>query len=802
MFKHFCRIGWRNIIRHPFYAMVSIAGLSVGIAFTLVIMAFVWNEWQVNSQLKNSTRQYIIQSKWKDANQGFELATFGPLAKALRENYPGLVANYYRFDGVTTIVSRQDKSFREKLQIGDSTLLSMYGFQLLHGDEATALHDPFSVVITTEIAQKYFGKTAVVGETITIENFAGSKHDFIVKGVLNKYGRNTVTRLTDDGNNQVFLPLTALPFFGRNMDWNNPFIVGMVELQPGIQPAQLLQPMAHLLKQNVSPQLAQGVTPYLTTLNNFYFSFNNGLIKKMLYALSGIACFILLMAIINFINMSVSRSSARMREIGVRKVLGSLKGQLTIQFLAESILLVSLSTILALFLYALTADLFTHILGKELPALHEFPLYFIGVMLVLILFVGLLAGVYPAFRLSSLPSVDSLKGKLQSVKENSWFRRSLVAFQFATAIIVFSGATIIARQVNYFFSRELGYNKDYVVSAQLPRNWSPEGVRRMETVRRDFTALPQVANATLSYEIPDGANIGNITFHKPDANAAASISSLVLTTDEYYAGAYNIPVVAGEFYSLPGNYTDSTKIVINETLALALGWSDAKQAVGKQAALQDGGGFAYTIAGVVKDYHFGSMQTAISPMAFLHVTTTNRYRYMSFRLRPGNMADVLAALQKQWAAAMPGAPFEYKFMDETLQFVYRSEIQLKQASYTATVLAIIIVLLGILGLVSLSIQKRTKEIGIRKVLGSSIQNIIMLFLKDFAPLMLIAALVACPVAWLLMKQWLSDYAYRVDITAAPFTLAIVALACLTGALILIQTIKAALVNPVKSLRTE
>ncbi len=801
MLKNYCRIGWRNIIRHPFYSLVSIAGLSAGIAFTLVIMAFVWNEWQVNSQLKNSDRQYIIQSKWKDANQGFELATFGPLAKALRENYPGLVANYYRFDGVTTTVSRQDKSFREKLQIGDTTLLSMYGFQLLHGDEATALHDPFSVVITTEIAQKYFGKTAVVGETIAIENFSGSRHDFIVKGVLKKYGKNTVTRLTDDGNNQVFLPLTALPFFGRNMDWNNPFIVGMVELQPGVKPAQLQQPIGHLLKQNLSPQLVESVKPYLTTVSDFYLSFNNGLIKKMLYALSGIACFILLMAIINFINMSVSRSSARMREIGVRKVLGGLKRQLIIQFLVESILLVSFSTLLALILYALTADLFTHILGKELPALHEFPLYFIGVIVVLILCIGLLAGTYPAFRLSSLPSVDSLKGKLQSVKENIWFRKSLVAFQFATAIIVFSGAMIIARQVNYFFSHELGYNKDYMVSAQLPRNWSPEGVRRMETVRRDFTALPQVAQATLSYEIPDGANIGSITFHKPGANAAASISSLVLTTDEYYAAAYHIPVVAGEFYSLPGNYTDSSKIVINETLAKALGWPDAKEAVGKQAVLQEGG-YPYTIAGVVRDYHFGSMQAAIAPMAFLHVGTTNRYRYMTFRLRPGNMAVALEALQKQWAAAMPGAPFEYKFMDETLQFVYRSEIQLKQASYTATVLAVIIVLLGILGLVSLSIQKRTKEIGIRKVLGSSTQNIIMLFLKDFGPVMLIAALVACPVAWLLMKQWLSDYAYRVNITAAPFMLAIIALACLTGALILLQTIKAAMASPVKSLRAE
>lgn len=801
MLKNYCKIGWRNIIRHPFYSLVNIAGLSAGIAFTIIIAAFVWNELQVNSQLKNVGRQYIIQSKWKDANQGFDLATFGPLAKALRENYPHLVAGYYRYDGVTSNVSKNNKSFREKLQIGDTTLLSMYGFTLLHGSAATALRDPFSVVVTTEIAQKYFGRTDVVGETIAIENFSGSKHDFIIKGVLMPYGRNTVTRLTDDANNQLFIPLADLSFFGRNMDWNNPFIVGMVELQPGVTPAQLLQPMALLLKQNLPPQLAESVTPYLMTVKDFYLSYNNGLVRKMLYALAGIALFILLMAIINFVNMSVSRSSARMREIGVRKVLGGMKIQLITQFLVESIILVFFATLLAVFLYALTKDIFSHILGKKLPALQEFPLYFIGVLALLITTIGLLAGIYPAFRLSSLPSVDSLKGKLHTVKENVWFRKSLVGFQFATAIIVFTGAIIIARQVSYFFSQELGYDKDYIVSAQLPRNWSPEGVRKMETVRRGFAAMPQVAQATFSYEIPDGANIGTITFHKPGANAAAAVSSLVLSTDEYYAGAYNIPVVAGAFYNPPGGYTDSSKIVINETLAKTLGWPDAKEAVGKQAVLQDGG-FPYTIAGVVKDFHFGSMQAAIQPMTFIHVGTTNRYRYMTFRLRPGNVATAMEALQKQWAAAMPGAPFEYKFMDDTLHFVYRSEIQLKQASYTATALAVIIVLLGILGLVSLSIQKRTKEIGIRKVLGSSTGGIIMLFLRDFLPVMLLAALVACPVAWLIMKQWLSDYAYRIPITAQPFALAILALGGITGLLILFQTIKAALDNPVKSLRTE
>lgn len=800
MLKNYCKTGWRNIIRHPFYSLINMAGLSVGIAFTIIIAAFVWNELGVNDQLKNASRQYIIQSRLKDPNQGYEHAAFGMLAKALRENYPNLVANYYRFDDVTSNVSKNNKSFREKLQIGDSTLLGMYGFKLLHGNEANALTEPFSVVVTPAIAQKYFGKTDVVGEIITVENFSGAKHDFIIRGVLAKTDKNSITEVTDDSNSQLFIPASNLAWFGRNMNWNT-WVVQFVELQEGVKPAQLQQPIAHLLQQNVAPQLAENVAPYLNTLKDFYLGFNNGLIKKMLYALSGIALFILLMAIINFVNMSIGRSSSRMREIGVRKVMGGMKAQLIVQFLVESIILVFLASLLALFLYALTQDLFSRMLGKELPALHEFPLYFVGFFIGLIIIIGVFAGIYPAFRLSSLPSVESLKGKLQSVKEKLIFRKTLGAFQFAIAIIVLTGALIISSQINYFFSRELGYDKDYIVSAQLPRNWTPEGVRRMEMVRRGFAAMPGVANVTLSFEIPDGGSIGSMALFKQGGNTTTAIPSSVLTTDEYYAGTYNIPMAAGEFYSAPGNFSDSSKIVINEAMAKALGWSNAQEAIGKQLMVSEGAP-AYTVAGVIKDFHLGSMQAAIQPMSFLHVGTTNTYRYLTFRLRSGNMAGAIEALRKKWAVLLPGTPFEYKFMDDTLQYVYRSEIQLSQAAYTATVLAVIIVLLGILGLVSLSIQKRTKEIGIRKILGSSTRGIITLFLRDFLPLLCVAALVACPLAWLLMKRWLSDYAYRIDITAWPFVVAVLALGSVTVLLILLQTIKAALNNPVKSLRTE
>jgi putative ABC transport system permease protein len=802
MIKNYFKIAWRNIIKSRFYSSVNIIGLSTGIAFTLLVGASVWSELQVNTNLKNADRQYIIQSKWKDNNQGLELTTLGPLAKALRENYPGLVANYYRWDGVTSNISKGDKSFREGLQICDTTMLNMYGFSLVHGDPKTAFDGPFSVVITTGKALKYFGKTDVVGQTLTIENFSGSKHDFMITGVLKKPSKNSVTYVNDENNNQFFISSNNLGYFGRNMDWPNQYIVGYIELQKGVSPKDLEMPMQFLVKRNAPPQIAAGMTPYLVSLKDYYLSANNGLVKKMLYALSAIALFILMMAIINFINMSVSRSATRMREIGIRKVLGGLKKQLIGQFLIESVIIVFLATIFAFMIYLLTGDLFSNILGKDIPSLRDFPLYFIAFPVLLILIIGFIAGIYPAFILSSLKSVESLKGKLSSIKENVFLRKSLVAFQFGTATIAFIGAIIISAQINLFFSKDLGFNKDYIITAQLPRNWTPEGVRKMEDLRKQFAVMPQVSNVTLSYEVPDGNSGGSTSLYKTGGDSTTAITSQLLMTDEYYASTFGIPMKSGLFFSSPSAFTDSFTLVINEAQARGFGWKNPQDAIGKQVKFQGGGGQNFTIAGVTKDFHFGSMQNAIQPVTFLHVSLTNVFRNLSFKLKSGDIGNSIAALQKKWSALLPGIPFEYTFMDDTLAKLYRSEIQLKKASYTATVLAVIIVLLGVLGLISLSVQKRTKEIGIRKVLGSSVAGIMSLFIKEFMIVIFIAAIVACPLAYIIMHNWLKAYAYRIDITAQPFLLSVFILGFITALLICIQTIKAATSNPVQSLRTE
>jgi ABC-type antimicrobial peptide transport system permease subunit len=801
MIRNYFKIAWRNIRKSPVFSSINILGLSAGISFFLLISAYVWNELRVNKNLLHADRQYILQSKWKDPNLGLELTSLGPLAKALKENYPGLVANYFRWDGITSNVSKGDKSFREGLQLIDSTMFSMYGFKLLHGDPATALDGPYSLVITEDKAKKYFGRSDVVGETLSIENYVGSKHDFMITGVMEKPFRNSITFITEENDNQFYISSNNIAYFGRSMAWNNVYIVGYIELQKGISPGDLEAPMKQLIRDHAPPQFAEALTPYIVSLKDYYLSADNGLIRKMLFAMSAIAFFILLMAIVNFINISISRSSTRMREIGVRKVMGSLKRQLMIQFLAESIILVSFATVIALGIYSVARGVFSSMMGKNIPSLGEFPLYFIVFPLALIFLVGIVAGIYPAFVLSSLKAVESLKGKLTSVKENIWIRKSLVAFQFGTALIVFISAIIISAQTRLFFGTSLGFNKDYIVSAQLPRNWTPEGVRKAENLRQQFAMMQELSAVTLSYEVPDGNGSGNTSLYRAGADSTTAVTASMMMTDEYYSNTYDIPMAAGEFYSKPGAFTDSSKLVINETQAKALGWKDPAQAVGKQVRFP-ANDFLFTIAGVTKDFHFGSMQKTIQPITFLHVGVTNVYRMLSFKLKPGNIGSSIAALQKKWSALLPGTPFEYTFMDEKLEKIYRSELQLKKASYTASFLSLVIVLLGVIGLIALSIQRRTKEIGIRKVLGSSVKGIIALFLKDFLLVVLIAGMVACPVAYLLMKQWLNDYVYRVDITAVPFVIAMVVLAAVTALLIVIQTIRTAIASPVKSLRTE
>jgi putative ABC transport system permease protein len=800
MLKNYILIAWRNILKNPFYSLVNIVGLFIGIVFTLLIGAYIYGELSVNLKLKHSKNQYLLTSIWKDPNMGPNLTCLGPIAKRLKEDYPSLVANYYRWDGIGEVITKGDKNFRENIQIGDTTFLSMYGFNLIYGDSKTALKEPFSVIITNHIAQKYFGKTEVVGQTLKIQSNTGEKKDFKITGVLGEFPLNSVTSIDATYVNDILIPINTISYFKRQIDsWNVNIIPSYIELKEGVDPKSLAEPIRKLIRQNTSSIVYSNLQVKLVPLNTYYLTMNNGLVKRMLFTLSLIGLFILLMALINFININITRSTSRMKEIGIRKVLGGIKKELILQFMVESLLMVFLATLFALFAYPLLKPIFEGLVGKEIPTFSSFPLCFILIPIVFVTVTGILAGFYPSLVLSSFKSVDSLKGKLSSSVENIILRQGLVCFQLCIAIIILIFAGIITDQVSFFFSQQLGYSKEYVITSQVPRDWSKKGVVKMESIRREFSLMPQIENVTLSYEIPNGNLGGPPPVYKLGGDSTKGVSMLSINTDQNYLDTYKIKLKSGSFFDPKGQ--DSNKVILNEMAIHSLGWKNEEEAIGQQLRISKDPSI-FTIKGVTEDFHVNNMNQKIAPLLFFNVNFSLGYRYLSFKIKPGDIVSTIDAIQKKWDTLLPGSSFEYSFMDDILRSLYASELQLRKATYTATVIAILITLLGILGLVSLSIQKRMKEIGIRKVLGASISTILNLFIKDFLVLIGIASLISIPISYLISEAWLNSYAYRIPITPYPFLVSIISLALMTLLLIGLHSLKAAFTNPIKSLQTE
>jgi putative ABC transport system permease protein len=801
MLQNYLKIAVRNLQKRAFYSFLNIAGLAVGITFALLIGSYVWGEFQVNRTLRHAGQQYILLSHWKNPNMGQEITTLAPLAKRLKEEYPTLIANYYRWDGLTSVISNGNKRFREGIQLGDNTLLSMYGFETLHGNAQAALERPFSVVISAEKALIYFGRTDVVGQTVDIQNFSGGNHPFTITAVLKDIAENSVTQINATIRNTFFIPTNTYTFFNRSDfdSWQNGVLPSYIELNEGISPAQLKEPIQRLIDQNTSPLIRQNLRVEPIALTDYYRQKENGLVNRMLFTLSLAGLFILLMAIVNFVNLSVSLSTTRLREIGVRKVLGSPRKQLIMQFLTESLLLSGSATLFSLGIYPIAKPSFEQVVGKSLLPLVSLPTSALFIPLVIAGLVGLLAGIYPAFLLSSQNVVDAMKSKLQSVNQKIRLRQLLVGFQFLIAAVVLIIAALVTQQVHYFFGQALGYNQAYVVSSQVPRDWSPAGVRKLESVRQIFAAMPEVASISLSHEIPNGNNGGQPMVYKNGTDSTQAVAMQALVADEHYLRTYQIGLVEGRFFDSRG--LDSLSVVMNEKAVRAMGYKKPHEAIGRQIRAI-GDPRLFTIAGITRNFHFNSMQQAIQPMVFFSVKGIPIYRYLSFKIHPGNISRSLEAIQKKWTILFPDAPFDYAFMDQTLQKLYRTELQLEKAAYVATALALLIVLLGIFGLVSLSVARRTKEVGIRKVLGASVPGIIGLFLKEYGWVLLITNIIACPLTYWVVSNWLADYAYHTQIDWPPFVGVGFILAILTGLVVSLQVVKTALMNPVKSLRTE
>jgi ABC-type antimicrobial peptide transport system permease subunit len=520
----------------------------------------------------------------------------------------------------------------------------------------------------------------------------------------------------------------------------------------------------------------------------------------MLTTLSLVAAFILLLAIINFINISIGTSACRLKEIGLRKVFGGAKIQLIIQHIMEALMLTWTAAIVSIGLYELLLPVFTQLLNTTLDHFWQFGFSKISYVVALVFIVGLVSGIYPAFVLSSSNVITAIKGKLDTSKGGLTLRKTLLVIQFTMAIIVFISAITISKQVSYFFNKDLGYNKEQVmIVSSLPRQWDSIGVIKMENVKTSLLQVPSVKTASLSYDIPDGNSSGGVTVYPQNSNNLVNMATIGVDAD--FAQVFGLRVKEGFFLQHNGNNYSNGKIVLNEAAVKALGWTTA---IGKTIRIGGLNGPLETITGVVEDFHLGSLQNKVQPLIIAHVNESfiRSYRYFSIKLNTSDITKTINAVQQEFKTLFPDAGFEYTFMDDKFQALYASELQLKKATDIATALNLFIVLTGIFGVVAFTLTKRTKEIAVRKILGADVKSIIFIFLKEYGVLIFISNIIAWPLAYIITAKWLENYAYRIQQNFTPYLFVCFFIFIAAFVLITAQCFKAALVNPVKSLKTE
>jgi ABC-type antimicrobial peptide transport system permease subunit len=798
MLKNYFIIAFRHITRHKLFSLINMLCIAIGITFSMLIGWYILDQKSINHNLKNSGRQYVIKSKWKVKEMGLPMTTIGPLAKALKDQYPGLVANYFRYNPVTNVVSAGDKHFKENFAVCDTSLVSMYGFPLLYGDPRKAFENNSSAVITATLARKLFGTGNALHKTITISTIGNGKQDYQVSAVLQDMPYNSVINLIDADGYQVFLPFEGCRYYptgAGEKDWNQIFMIGMVELQKGVSTKDVTTAAGKLLATNLPNNLKGLLQPDFVPLHDYYLKDNNSAAQKMINNLSLVAVFILVMAIINFTNINIGTSTYRLKEIGLRKVFGSPRQQLIGQHLIESLVLTGMAGLLSIVFYEMLLPYFNQVLNTSLRHFVQLGYQKWLLVLLLVVVVGIVSGIYPAFVLSSSNIINSVKGKIDSAKGGLTLRKTLLVVQFSLAIIIFISALNVSRQVAYIFNKDIGYNKDQLlVLTAFPKQWDSTGVLKMQAIRNELESVPGVRSASLSYEVPDRQPPVTIDLLPAGSNQPVVVHTI--GTDENFAATFGLQMAQGNFFSDYRAAVARNQIVLNQTAARILGVATVHETVRMPS------GITFTVAGIVNDFNYSSFQQNIAPLAFLHIKDSPQYRYLTFKIGSSTMEQTIAAIREKWKALSPNAPFEYNFMDERFQSLYQSEMQLKKATNLATVLNLTIVFMGIFGIMAFTLARRNKEIAVRKVLGADAKNIVLLFLKDYAVLIAIAGIIATPVAWWGTNQWLQNYAYRIQQNVIPYVTVLGAMMAITALFIVLQCYKVSHANPVKSLRAE
>jgi putative ABC transport system permease protein len=793
MLRNYFKIAFRNLVRNKAFSVINLLGLSTGITVCLMIFLFIMNEFSVDNFHKHGKRIYRVMRGIENEGQVRPVSYLsGPYAPALLTDFKGQITQAVRVNPTDALVTTQDKSLHERKIIDvDPNFFNFFSFPLLRGNPATVLADPASVVLTESTARKYFGSIDnAIGKILKIDKDLAVK----VTGIAQDVPANS--HLDFD----LVIPLENYKDRIWMKRWINNGIYTYVQLAPMVSEAQVERSFSRFMDKHMGAIMKQSgfhFTLSLTPLRDIYFeqvAFDGAKHgdKRVVYIFLSIAILILLVACINFMNLSTVRAVERSKEIGVRKVLGAIKGHLVWQFIGESLLLTAFSCILSLGLLAQVLPFYKQLLGYPLNlTVYALPigLFLIGIILV----AGFLSGSYPAFVLAAFSPIQALKGKLRLGKSGVSLRQVLVVVQFSISILLMLGTAIGTQQMSYLKNKQLGYNKEQTLVIPIDNG---DIYNFMLSHKQELLAQSRIEAVSMMSGEPGGFFDGlmfDVEAHPNRWKARTEFADFDIVK------TLGLKLIAGRDFS-PQFPTDTAQAtLINRTAAARLGWTP-NEAIGKWLKNTVLDSTNRTIIGVVEDFNFLSLKEAIEPLVI--APSTDDRRAALIRMKPGNLPATVETIRQLYAKTRPAYPFEYHFLDQQFDQMYQTDLRQQTILSIFAGLAIFIACLGLFGLASFSAQQRTKEIGVRKVLGASVGSIVSLLSGDFLKPVLIAILVASPMAWYAMNQWLQNFAYHIDIEWWMFALAgalAIGIALLT---VSFQSIKAALVNPVKSLRSE
>lgn len=805
MFKNYVKIAIRNLFRNKLYSFLNIAGLAIGIACCVLILLYVQDELSFDRFHEEADRIYRVNSHFVIPERTMHFATTahvqGPMFKA---EYPE-VENFVRFYGYGSrkvIRYKENTFYEEKFIYADHTLFDVFSFKLIKGNPKDALVKPNSVVLTEEMAEKHFRSEDPIGKDLRVN----TDMLFKVTGVMENVPKTSHMR-PDFFASFSTLKLEPTGNAAQDMLSNIDYYTYIL-LREGADYKELEQKLVGFIDKYLSAvlkTLGGSARLEVQPLTDIYLHSDVAAELERtsdisyVYLFSGIGLFILLLACLNFMNLTTARSANRAKEVGLRKVVGAHRRQLIKQFLGESMILTFIAVILSMLLVSLILPVFRNISGKDL-AMSYFsnPILLMGLIGLFIL-ASLIGGSYPAFFLSTFRPVDVLQGKLKRGAKSSILRIVLVSFQFTVSIVLIIGTLIVHKQLNYVRNKRLGYDKDHVVALRM-RN--PETQKKYEAIKAELLRHPDILNASASTNLPLG--IRSFSAHhavgKPEDEL---IMLFVQVIDEDFFDTYKIDIVHGRTFSKEFPADPQEAAIVNEAAVKKLGWQDNPINKEIEAFTSLTTRRKYRIIGVVKDYHFQSLHEEIQPLILYNaVPYDGSYNRISVRVRPENIRETIGFLESKWTEFDSQNPFEYVFVDDEFDSLYRAEERLGQLFGYFTALAIVIGCLGLFGLTSFTAEQRTKEIGIRKVLGASVSGIIMLMIREFTKWVLLAVIIAWPIGYYVMRTWLQNFHYRISLGVDTFMLA--ALLALIIAIITVsyQAIRAALTNPADALRYE